>query len=332
MKKRRVVYILFIIVLVVLANISLYYYVYFDNLRLDNTYLNVLMVNEKSSITYNLETVENNYYNSKNITNYNINDVNKIDAFFNYSLSLDKDVEGYYTYFVRGILTDDTKEIKEIYNSNEYKYQIDNKKVISINQLSDINIKEIVHNNKEIPELNDAIVKYEMVVTYHIYNKEINKYISNSKTIEIDIPITSGRYLVVSPNEEKNTKEFSNIMNGNDVTYLVICMEFLGSVLLYILCIAYLIERISPKDYMNDEELEYLRNRYKKYIIKINIVPDLSKKDVLFVDNVDELVKISKRLDLPIDYIDIIKHKEAIFAVINDKEAYVYKVSVKKRK
>ena len=332
MKKRRILYIIFIILLIVLANISMYFYLYFDNVRLNTTHLNILLLNEKSSITYNIESMDNNYYNSNNNQTYDVNNISKIDTFYNYNVTFDKIVEGDYSYYVRGVLFDSTNEIKEVYKSTEYKYVLDNKNVINVNHITNIDLKSVIAANKEIAELANASLKYELVVNYHIFNKEINKYVSHSKTIEMDIPITSGESIVISPSETKNSKEYSKELDNNDVTYLIICLEFLGSVLLYILCIAYLIERISPKDYINDNELEYIRNKYKKYIIKINFIPDLTYKEVVFVDDIESLVEQARKLHVPVDYIDIIKHKEAVFAVMYDNYAYIYKVSVKKRK
>ena len=331
MKKRKVLYILLIILLVILSNISLYYYLYFDNIRIHNTDTNALLLKENSSITYNIESIDNNYYNSKNIHLYDVNNIKTIDTFFNYNISFDKEVKGEYLYYVRGILFDNVEEKKEIYKSVEYKYSIDNKNVININQLTNVNLKEIINSDQDIKNYNSAKVKYELVVMYHVYNKDIDKYISNSKTIEINVPITTGEYITISPNETKSYKETSNIKK-NDKTYLIICTEFMGSVLLYILCIAYLIERISPVYTLTDAKLDSIKSKYKKYIVHINFIPDLTNKDVFFVDDMDTLVKYSKKYKVPIDYIEIVKHKETIFAVIYNKYAYVYKVSIMKRK
>ena len=227
---------------------------------------------------------------------------------------------------------DSDGESKVLYKSENFKYMINDKNVINVNYLQNIDLKKMIEANHDIAEMNEAEIKYEMVVLYHIYNKEINKFVSNSKTIEIDIPITTGEAIVISPKEEKNYKEYSNSLSRNNSTYFIICLEFLGSVILYILCIVYLIERLSPKDYINDYELEAIKSKYKKYIIDINILPNLTYKDVLFVDDMDELVKYANKYKVPIDCIEILKHKENIFAVIYDKYAYVYKVSVKKRK
>ncbi len=332
MNKRKVLYILFIAILIVLANISVYYYLYFDNLRKNVKYTTELAFNQKSSVTYNIETNDNSFYNSKNLNDYDINKVNKIDVFYNYVLTLDKKVSGDYTYYVRGVIFDSDEEKKEIYKSEENKNEFDNKNVININNLTNIDLKNIINTNTDIASMINAHIKYELVVNYHVYNKELNKYISNSKTIEIDIPITSGEKIVASPSEEKGFKEYANVIDNNNNTNLVICMEFLGSIILYILCIAYLIERISPKARIDSEELEYILSSYKKFIIDINFLPDLSRMNVSFVENMDELVNYSKKYKVPIDYIEVIENKEYVFAVIYENDAYVYKVSVKRRK
>ena len=85
MRKRNIVYILFIIVLVVLANISVYFLLYFDNIRRNSSYKTELVINEKSSITYNIETIDNKYYYSKEKESYDVNKINKIDLFYNYN-------------------------------------------------------------------------------------------------------------------------------------------------------------------------------------------------------------------------------------------------------
>ena len=332
MKKRTIVYVFFIIVLIVLANISVYYYLYFDNIRKNAKYTTELAITEKSSITYNLENNDNKYYNSKNLSNYDINEVNKVDVFYNYTLTFDKKISGEYSYYVRGVVLDISTGEKDIYKSDEYKYDLDDKNVINITQLANIELKKIILENTDIANMADAHVKYELVFNYHAYSKELNKYISDSKTIEIDIPVTSGKTITTSPYEEKRYKETSNELDRNNSTYMFICLEFLGSVILYILCITYLIERISPIDYIDDSELQYFLKKYKNYIIDINFLPDLSYKNVVFVDDFDALIKLSQQYHVPVDYIEIMKNRESVFAVIYDKDAYIYKISVKKRK
>ena len=331
MKKRIIVHIIFIVVLIVLANISLYYFIYFDDIRKNANYSTELYVNEKSNITYNIQTPDNNYYNYKNVDNYDINQINSVDTFYNYSITFDKTVEGEYTYYIKGYLYDTTEKIKEIYLSEEHKYNVENKNVITVNQLLNINIKNILKDNN-ISGMILPNLKYEMVVNYHVFNTTINKYISSSKTIEIDIPLINNHTIVISPYEEKGYKEFSNSISNNNKTYLIICLEFLGSIILYVLCIAYLIENIYPKTYVYDKELSAIKYKYKKYIVDIDFVPNLSKKEIEFVDDMNILVKYSKLYHVPIDCISVVEHKETVFAVIYDKKAYVYKLSVKRRK
>jgi flagellar basal body-associated protein FliL len=82
MKKRMIIHIIFIIVLIVLANVSLYYFIYFDDIRKNNTFQTELYVNQKSHITYNIQTPSNTYYNYKNLKEYDINNISKIDVLF----------------------------------------------------------------------------------------------------------------------------------------------------------------------------------------------------------------------------------------------------------
>lgn len=333
MKKRVIIHIIFIIVLIVLANISLYFYIYFDDIRKNTTFSTELFLNEKSSINYNIQTSNNDYLANTKFNNYNPKDINKVDVSYNYSITFDKVVTGEYSYYVRGYLFDSTDNKKELYRSTDFKYNITDKNVISIGQLTSINVKDIIGNNN-LGELTEPNIKYEMVVNYHVYNRELDKYISNSKTIEINIPVANkdDNKIIKSTSEEKGYKEFSNDISVNNKKYLVICFEFLGSVILYILCIAYLIENIYPKTYVFDREYEYIKNKYKKYLVDINFIPNLSDKEVKFVDEVDELVNYSKLYRVPIDYFEVIKHKEIVFAVIYGKKAFVYKISVKRGK
>ena len=261
MKKRMIIHIIFIIVLIVLANVSLYYFIYFDDVRKNNTFQTELYVNQKSHITYNIQTPTNTYYNYKNLKEYDINNISKIDVFYNYSITFDKVVEGDYSYYVIGYLYDASDNKNIIYKSNEFKYGINNKNVINVNHLTNINIVDILKAN-DISKMVLPNLKYEMVVNYHVYNNVINKYIANSKSLEIDIPLVNNDSIVISPSEEKGYKEFSNNITTNNKAYLVICLEFLGSIILYILCIAYLIESIYPKTYMYDRELESIKYRY----------------------------------------------------------------------
>ncbi len=332
MKKRRVLFSILIVLLTILTVISLYFLYYFNAKRKNNNYQNALKITENSKMSYDVITSNGTLYNSNiKTSSYTTDDIKDITAYFNYNLVFDKDVEGNYTYYIVGNIVDDTNNIlKEVYRSEDHKYEITNGNIINLTNYFDVSyssFKSTYNDIKTNTSTNGRLV-YQVVVSYSLYNDSIDKNMSYSKTLEMTIPFTSTN-IKYNPSSTYSFKEFSNDLHANDNTYLIICLEFSGASLLFVLIIALLMESMNPHKNIYASELKKLIEKNKSHIIKISFLPDLSKKDVLFVDNFDDLVEASSTFMLPIDYVEIAKNMEAVFLVIMDKYTYVYKFSIK---
>lgn len=326
MKKRRIICSSLAIILFILSIVCYYYIYYFNNMRDEKLYLNRLIITNDYSASYVINNNDGSFYNSDSTHDtYDLNNINDINVFFNYSSAFDKNVTGNYSYYVIGKFEgiDDN-----IYESNEYKYDINDSKLINVDYLLNINMKDLLNSyNNYIGKTTKAI--YTIYINYQVYNSEISKYVSNSKNLQITINLDGTNSIEVSKAEIVKDYEYSTD-TYNDNVYVVIILEFLGAALLFDLVSISLFVSIEPKENIYKRDLELIFNKYKNRLIKLSFIPDLSSKEVIFVDDFDGLISASDTLHVPIDYIEVVKGRETVFMVIINRFAYVYKVSIKK--
>ena len=156
--------------------------------------------------------------------------------------------------------------------------------------------------------------------------EEVQAYIAE----KMDIPLSEEvvNVNVLGP-EEKEFKEYSDITQIVEPIYMVICAEFLGAILLFILIIVYIVRKIIRSESLFEKKRRELLRKYDANIVHIKELPNLKKIDVMFVDNFKDLIDASNTLNLPIHYVDVVIGHEATFIILNKKCAYVYKLSDK---
>ena len=111
--------------------------------------------------------------------------------------------------------------------------------------------------------------------------------------------------------------------------YLIICLEFLGAIIIFILLIVLIVKRVNAQVSIYQEKLDKLLKKYGGYLINLKELPDLTEYDVLFVKSMDDLVEASEKTTTPISYIEVVEKYESTFMVLNKKKAYVYKLNSK---
>ncbi len=326
MKKRKIIYSTFAIILFILSIVCYYYIYYFNNIRDEKLYTNRLLITNDYSTSYVINNKDGSFYNSESTKDvYDLNNINDINVFFNYSSAFDKSVTGTYSYYVIGKFEGIDSNI---YESNEYKYDINDSKLINVDYLLNINMKDLLNSyNNYMGKTTKAI--YTIYINYQVYNSEISKYVSNSKNLQITINLDGTNSIDV--NKSEIVKDFEYATDTyNDNIYVVIILEFLGAALLFDLVSISLLVSIEPKENIYRRDLNKILRLYKDRLIKLSFIPDLSNKEVIFVDDFNGLISASDTLHVPIDYIEIVKDRETVFMVIISRFAYVYKVSIKK--
>lgn len=323
--------------LVMLIGISSYFLYYFHTIKDSDFSTNGLKIIEKSDMSYTVKLLKNDYFDNTNTEAYITNLIDDIKSNFNYSVSFDKRVKGEYSYFINGVLVaekDGNKILnREILKQNVKKYEVDGN-VINLSDVLNVDFDSLykIYSNfsDEYGEYDKAYINYEITLHYNIYNEEINRYVTNSKVLNLYVPINNTIAEVsVSPSEEEARKEFSNLTNTVKPIYLVIVGELIGVIVLCLFIIYYLIRSIVRSETRFDRIRKNLLKKYDANIVHIKELPDLEKYNVMFVDNFKDLVDASNTLKLPINYVDVIMGHVGTFIILSKRTAYVYKLNEK---
>lgn len=333
-KRNKILYSLCIDFLVIVILVSIYFIYYFYSIKDSDVSTKAITIKEKNNMSYKVSMLK-----ESTATSYLTNEIDDINTNFSYSITFDKEVEGEYTYIIKGYLAaynNDKKVLnREIYNSTLKSFDVDGN---VINIADSINIDfdkslEIYNNFKNTYEMNlTSYISYDIKVFYSVYNEYLNKNINNTKVYNIKATLSDNVSKIgVTPDDDNKRKEYSDNNYEKKPVYLAICLEFLGVILLCLTIIIYIIRIIRKNETEYEKYKNYILQTYDKYIVGIKELPNLKKIEVLFVDEFKDLIDAAKTLNMPINYTEVVKGHEATFIVIHKKRAYVYKLSDKNK-
>ncbi len=337
MKKNKVaLYYSLIVVLLVLIGISSFLFNYFYNLRGEDLSLEEMTINEANKMSYNVKLFDNEFFKSSDEeTNYVLSLVDNINTYFNYSTVFSSPVVGEYSYYVKGsvIMEENGEKVSnEIYRGDTASYNV-NGSVINLSSSFDIDLDAVVRAFREqVLNLNlnvDSVIRYDVVYSYKVYSDELAKSLVNSRTLSVVIPVKDITNITITEDAEVMRKEFSDLNLDDNKLYLAICLEFIGAILIFVLLIALLVRRINGQVSVYEDALEKLLNKYDSHLVYLKELPDLADYNVLFVEEMEDLLATSKKTKTPISYIEVVDKHEATFMVLLDKQVYVYKFSSK---
>ncbi len=337
---RRILYLVLLICLIVLAAVSGFFLYYFYKMRNDNLSFNKIDIQESSSISYSVLTNDSTFYESSaSNKKYIVEEIKDIKPYFNYVIAFSSDVSMNYSYIIEGKIVGSTKGtsdriLEKNVTKNTPEVKQVNGKILNVSDSFNIDVPnyvEIVKNFKEKYQIDlDAYIEYDITITYSYDSSAINKSKVEKKTLTVVIPITELTTMPIIPESSTIThSEYSNLTEKDKGTYLAICLELLGSVVLFVLTAILVLKRMLGKTTMYRKDLNNLLKKYKTIIVKLKNLPDFDNIDVLFVDEFDDLLDAVYVTDKPINYYEVIKDKEAIFVLFNDFKAYVYNVSIR---
>ena len=337
---KRFLYSILLIALVVLAAVSSFFLYYFYKMRNDNLSFNKIDIQDSSSMSYSVLTEDSNFYDSS-VSNkkYLVDEVKDIKTVFNYVVTFSSDVSMNYSYIIEGKIIGNTKGSddrileKKVYKNDPEVKQMTGK-IINITDSFNIDVPSYVSmKNNFIDKHNidiDSYIQYDITITYSYDSRDINKSKVEKKVLTIMVPISEQVTVPkLTPNEVNTHSEYSSLTEKDKGTYLAICLELLGSVILFVLTAILVLKRMLTKTIMYKEDLNELFKKYKKVIVKLKNLPDFDNIDVLFVDEFDDLLDVCYVTDKPINYYEVIKDREVIFVIFNDFKAYVYNVSIR---
>lgn len=335
-KNKIALYYGLMVVLLVLIGVSSFFFNYFYNLKGEDLSIENMIVSESNKMSYNVKQFDNEFFKSSSEeTNYVLSLVDNINTYFNVSTAFSSPVEGDYSYFIKGyiIMQQGTEEVKnEIYSSDISKYKIDGS-VINLSSNFDIDLDKIITEYKnQINNLGITVtskIVYDVTYNYTVISEKLGKNLANSKTLKLEIPISDITNIKVTENKDEMRNEFSELNRDDNQIYNIICLEFIGAIIIFILLIVLIVRRVNGQVSVYQDKLNKILDNYDKDLVYLKELPDLTKYDVIFVSEFDDILETARKLNLPINYIEVIEKHEATFMVLQDSQVYVYKLNSK---
>lgn len=292
----------------------------------------------KSDVLYKVNYIEDNYSNSTN--KYISNLVNDIDISFNYENILSEYVSGYYKYNIVGYLTtyiEDTKEELWIREKNI----IDDKVVVlDKNNINSINIKDSfkIDFKEYRKEIYDFINEYDMELSGYLSIKinimeylnfnSLDKEYDDNKNITINIPLTRDIFKIDVNNIDNidNYYEFKTNTSMN-IIFLLIGVFCLSLTLTSLIMVIRQFKIIYNMQSIYKRKLNKILSKYDEFIVKVNKLIVNKKYNMIYVDTFDELLDVYYKKNKMISFKEIKRDSESIFVIIDESDAWIYRLS-----
>lgn len=336
MKKKGAFKTIIIIFLLFLIGITSFLGFYFYNMRDLDFLLGKLKISETSSVSYTVNLQDEDYFKDNRTDSYITNLIKSVKPSFNYNVAFNENVVGDYSYSITGRLETVDSKGSVLVNRNVYSNagitNNINGKVINLSSSFDIKFDDYKKMYDELVREYDIALEgnlvYDIKIIYDVFNEDIAKDVVGEKILTVKIPLSKETTKINIPDETTIKRiEYSDASSEYSSIYFIISMEFFGATLLFILVLIMIIRVFYGNISEYEKEISRIVSKYKGRIVKIRELPDLSKCEVLFVDDIESLDDASINIMSPINYVEVIKDCESVFIVFKDKIAYVYKVS-----
>ena len=336
LKFRDYIYILSMVIFTVFA------YLLFD--RGFNVKTKV-MVNyqEKSDISYKVYLKDNDEFKQEYLgmnERYIAELVDKINIDFNYNSLFNKDISGYYSYNVVGTLYAYIDDINDIIWKNEYKLLDTKTEVLNKNNLNEINIQDrvISYYDKYKNDLDNFSKKYGLdlagyfEITVNIKEnlqfKGIDKVVNEDKIMIVRIPLSYNTFKINIINDNNNIDNYYDFSKREKVNLLFLIFGAI-SLSLEISFMALIIRNIARSVYglsKYDRELKRILQEHEDKIIGVKRFYNKKKYNLIYVDSFSELLDVYDKVRNPINYREVKKNEEAIFILIDEENAWIYRL------
>lgn len=336
MKVRNIIYIILMALFMVLS------YFLFDRGFNAKTKL-VVNYQEHSDVSYKVHLHGNDIYDSKYLSmneRYITKLVDNILVDFNYNILFDNDISGYYRYKVIGTLVAYQDDINDSLWKKDYILLSNKTEVLSGDSLNTINIVDSINidYDKFKDELNNFMNDYNIKVSGYLMVKVsieenldffgIDKLTDDEKEIKMLIPLTYDTFRIDIVNDNNNIDKFYDFSKKEPVNYLLL---IIGAFSLS-LGISFLALTIRNIVFQYRDEYEY-KKRLAKIIrehgdILVNVKKFYSKHkyNLIYVASFEELMDAYRRVVNPISYKEIKKNEETIFLMVDEDNAWIYRL------
>lgn len=334
--KNSILYYRFLYYVILMALFGVFGYMFLYSGFNTKTMIEVDYYN-KSDVSYDVKYINDEYTTDGN--KFVSTMVDYIDLKFKYDNFLSEYVCGFYRYNVEAYLTAYEDDI----NSTlwERKHYLINEKteLLDRNEIDTINIEDGFRI--DFQEYRDEI--YEFMDTSKVdingylnikinimefldFNSLNNEYADN-KVISVKIPLTDDIFEidVKNLNDRDRYYEFTNKVSMNIIMLLIGTFCSSVAISLGILVVRQFI-LIYNRQSKYTKELKMILSKYDNCIVKVNRLYVNKKYNMIYVDSFSELLDVYDKLGQMISFKEIKRGVEASFVIIDNDNAWIYKL------
>lgn len=292
---------------------------------------------DSSDVIYKVNYKDNNY--KANNDRYVSDMVSSIDISYNYNNFFSEYINGFYRYNVEGYLITYEDDITNSLWERKYSLVDDKTVVLDKSEVNSIKIEEKINIdfNKYRNEINDFIDNYNIDISGYLsvkinifesinFNKLDNLY-EEEKSIIVNIPLTEDIFKidVNNINDKDSYYEFTS-KKGMNIILLIIGAFCISIALALLVLIIRQFKYICVNQDEYNKKLNKILSKYDDSIVKVRRFYVNKKYNMIYVDSFSELMDISIKKNKMISFKEYKKNKESIFVIIDEDDAWVYKL------
>ena len=292
---------------------------------------------DSSDVIYKVNYKDNNY--KANNDRYVSDMVSSIDISYNYNNLFSEYINGFYRYNVEGYLITYEDDITNSLWERKYSLVDDKTVVLDKSEVNSIKIEDKINIdfNKYRNEINDFIDNYNIDISGYLsvkinifesinFNKLDNLY-EEEKSIIVNIPLTEDIFKidVNNINDKDSYYEFTS-KKGMNIILLIIGAFCISIALALLVLIIRQFKYICVNQDEYNKKLNKILSKYDDSIVKVRRFYVNKKYNMIYVDSFSELMDISIKKNKMISFKEYKKNKESIFVIIDEDDAWVYKL------
>lgn len=297
---------------------------------------------EKSSTNYKVYLLDNDRFKDEYLesgNSYIAKLVDYIDFTFRYSNIFNKNINGYYSYSVDTTIVGYKDSLENILWKKKNTLVDDTVVVLNtLNKKIDIseNIKvDYKKYKKEFDLFNSdynlslsGYLLVEFKINMELDFNKVEETTNDEKVIKVIIPLDSDTFRIKTESPNNGVGSYDEFTDKLYVNYLLLiiglfCLSVSISLLVVIIKLMIVISKKQSK-YL--KELKDIQSKYGDIIINIDKFYNKKKYNLIYVENFNELMDVYDKVKMPISFKEVKKNYEAIFLIIDDDNAWIYRM------
>ena len=294
--------------------------------------LSVININyrEKSNLDYKVYLKNNEFYDSEYLgkgMSYVASLIDKITAHFNYTFDIDKESNIDFDYDITAqLVISDTSGNNTFLKKNytllqNTKEKITSDKTYNLNKTINIDYDYYnrIANKFRINYGIDTKSDLNIYLNIHEKNADNNSFkLENKSVMALTIPLSQKSVNITL--DYKDINKTSEVIKDSEIIinnylYIIGIVELIHLINLLLL--------IKNKKTKYDKYINKILNEYDRLIVETTTAPNKQEKNIIKINNFNELLDVRDNLKLPIKYFVINKHHKCEFYIDHEEEIYV---------